>query len=503
MVLLLDLPDMLIVAVLQKWINVADLAWLDSAMCSNHARRNFLCLLSEDNFFIDQHCGLKTESYELADLYTSWILRGQIGIAELIVTDSFANVLIRRPYLKLHGYSICNIIVEDVPVIQCTRGEMLGDLRRYCPSVKVLCCRSPVPPAVQISIAAGWKQLTHLTLEGCDINEELVAGVKICQALVKLSLLEITLATHIAALLRNCSLLLQIFTIDVGLRPEDYVAVASRYPLLRELNVLAGVMDDMALIALGTGCPHLTMLDVRYESVTGIGILAVVQNRALVTLQLEECTRATDSALKTVVAYCPLLEVVSVMYCFQLTDIALIALGQHCPKLRVLVVDYMSVTNQGIAAIAAGCPLLEELSVCDCPGTGAALAAIARSCPRLRRFNASHSKAPPDAVLALARYCPLLEHFDIRGSNQVGDDEIKALARGCPALKTLDIIGASVTERGLRAVRKYCRNLQKIELTTRSCPGWTLDKRFFPPEVCVEVNAVIVLPCGRVLVPRS
>jgi hypothetical protein len=178
MVLLLDLPDMLIVSVWQKWINVAVLAWLDSATCSNHARRNFLCLVSEDNFFIDQHCGLKTESYELADLYTSWILRGQIGIAELIVTDSFANELIRRPYLKLHGYRICNIIVEDVPDIQCTRGEMLGDLRRYCPSVKVLCCRSPVPPTVQINIAVGWKQLTHLTLEGRDINEELVAGVE-------------------------------------------------------------------------------------------------------------------------------------------------------------------------------------------------------------------------------------------------------------------------------------------------------------------------------------
>jgi F-box/leucine-rich repeat protein 2/20 len=262
-------------------------------------------------------------------------------------------------------------------------------------------------------------------------------------------------------------------------------------------------MDDTALIALSTGCPHLTILDARDEFVTGIGILAVAQNRALVTLQLEECTRMTDSGLKTVAAYSPLLEVVSVMYCFQLTDIALIAIGQHCPNLRVLVVDYMSITDQGIAAIAAGCPLLEELSLSDCPRTGPALAVIARSCPRLRRFNASHSKAPPDAVLALARYCPLLEHFDIRGSNQVGDEEIKALARGCPALKTLDIIGASVTERGLQAVRKYCRNLQKIELTTRSCPGWTLDKRFFPPEVCVEVNTVIVLPCGRVLVPRS
>jgi hypothetical protein len=58
--------------------------------------------------------------------------------------------------------------------------------------------------------------------------------------------------------------------------------------------------------------------------------------------------------------------------------------------------------------------------------------------------------------------------------------------RGCAELRRLDIYGTSVTELGLRAIRKHCKNLYFLGVKASMYPGGVFDEHYFPPALQVE-----------------
>jgi hypothetical protein len=347
--------------------------------------------------------------------------------------------------------------------------------------------RIPLSATTYAVIADNWRNLTHLTLEEDITGDEYVSIGENCQSLVQLSMWGGRRPPQLRRFFQVCSPNLEAIGMGIPLEPSDYVAIASRCHLLRELDGPTDQMGDAALVALGFGCPLLCSLELENNrEVTNAGLVAFVQSGALTTLSLDFCDHLTDEGFRVVAQRSPLLEKVEIRNCM-VTDVTIIALGRHCRNLRTLAIDGLSVTGEGLQAIAAGCPLLEELSTTDCEEVGPAIEAIARGCSRLRVLVVAEEDVPAEAVRALAACCPLLEDVMLCGV-EIGDAEITALVRGCPLLTKVSTSNTSVTIRGLRAIRQHCKMLEEIELNASIFPGGEIDYDFFPSNVHVWVT---------------
>jgi hypothetical protein len=469
MSLLCDLPEVLVGSLLVSWVNVEHVGRLDSALCNISQRPTFLKLVNRDNFVFgrpsvcqgrDQEVGLRLFQFQL------WLVERDIAVAELAICGSLTHDADKRSrYLQRHGKHIHRVTVGvDAGKLRSCEAAIV-DLCVHCPNVTVFECGIPVSSTTTTAIANNWKKLTHITLADNIIGDEHVLIAENCQSLVKLNIWSISWAPDLCRMLhklfRVCSPKLQSISMGTILEPSHAIAIASRCPLLHNLRRFE--VDDAVLVALGSGCPLLSRMDLMYNRlVTDIGLVAFARNGALTDLWVEECDNLSGDGLRTAVQYSPLLQRVDFKNCMA-TDATLVALGQHCHDLRVLsVYQTPTVSHEGWAAVAAGCPLLEEMNAWDCDDVGLAIEAVARGCPRLRVVVASEAVVRAEAVLALAECCPLLEEVNIVGDD-IGDQEIIALARGCPALRELNLIGTAVTSVGLRAVGEHCKKLSEIE----------------------------------------
>jgi hypothetical protein len=489
MSLICDLSEVLIDSLLLSWVKVEDVGRLDSAMCNKFQRAVFLSLINRDKFVLD-HSSVRQDRGEpvdsRVDQFISWILARHIAVAELSVSTSLVNDTDKRlKYLQHHGKHIKRVTLGDGAGVPRKCKSAIEDLCGCCPNVTLFESSIPLPAATYTAIA-NWKKLTHLTLEDYTVGDEFLSIGEYCQSLLELNMWGRRIP-QLQKFFKVCSPNLQSIGMQTSLEPEDYVSIASRCHMLRKLEGPTDLMDDTALIALGSGCPLFSALDLEYNRlVTDAGLVAFSRNGALTDLWLDSCDRLTDQGFRAVAQCSPLLQHVGFNNC-TVTDITLIALGRHCHDLRKLTISDASVTGEGLAAIGAGCPLLEEVNAWDCDGIGPAIAAIARGCPRLRVLAASEADVPAAAVLALAECCPLLEEVGVSGE-EIGDEEISALVSGCPVLRRLQITGTFVTLEGLRAIREHCKMLKEIELDAELFPGGEPVYEFFPHEVDVEYN---------------
>jgi hypothetical protein len=261
-----------------------------------------------------------------------------------------------------------------------------------------------------------------------------------------------------------CSPKLLSISTGASLDVADYIAIASRCPLLQSLNSMTGGMNDAALVALGSGCPLLRSLVLEYnEHVTDAGLAAFARNGALTTLWVARCEYLPDEGFCAVAQCSPLLEQVYYeLHCDRCnSDRRRPALPQPAPaRSRRNRCD-----SRRIGSYRTGLPVAGGNRSLGLHTSGT------RRGSRGSQLSPSACVAIPDSCragcggTALAVCCPLLEEVGV-GGEEIGDEEITALARGCPALWRLVIPRTSVTTTGLRAIRYYCGNLKEIELSS-------------------------------------
>jgi hypothetical protein len=524
--LLWNLPNELIHNVLASWIDAQDIGHLDSAVCGELVRENFLRAVRAPGFAIRQYESRTLNhkhSCELDDWFAAWIMTRDFRITELTVTGSFvSNRQGRINYLKRHGKQINSILFQHEAAERFTSAaKVMKDLCELCPNVLSLDLCLQFSTKTLAHVANRWKHLTNVRL-WVDLDEirnteairragrDLIAFCVNCPALVELSLCGMLPRSVVVEVLRVSSPTLQKIKLPTMLIAGDFEIIGSRYPELRELDVLPCSFDDAALLILATGCPNLSSVPTNAE-ITDVGIVAVARNGALTTLVLSPngnvtdvgiCAVAancsllqsidlgcsvqfTDAALIAVAEGCPLLEDITLYECASLTAATLVSIVTHCHNLRKLCFWNTNLSRVGLDLVIWACPLLEELTFDRCGKMGPALGAAARGCPRLRCLTASDVDVSPKAVLTLAKCCPLLQDVELDCSARLGDRDVTALARGYPRLRTLNIVGTSVGEKGLRAIREHCKALKRIALEDRMFPGWKCDYAFFPAGVIV------------------
>lgn len=199
--------------------------------------------------------------------------------------------------------------------------------------------------------------------------------------------------------------------------------------------------------------------------VTNIGIQAVAGccHATLRRLEMARCERLTADSCGWIAGVlgcgappCALLDSLDIGECSRMSDDALRFIAVGCGRLRFLrLAGNAWVSDAGVAAIARGCPRLEVVDVGDCRGVGDKGLRSLAQCTRLRTVLAPRiSPTIRDAgVRALSRGCRQLATLDIAGARSVSEGVLGVLATRCQEIRTLNVTGcACVTQRTLEAL---------------------------------------------------
>jgi hypothetical protein len=475
------LPDALIRDLLLEWVIPVGIGRLDSALCNRLERANFLRVAHTPNFilFLDQMAIYKPGIIVRLPKFNTWLILRQIAAALLDVdalVEQDDNA--RSAYLKKFGEHVISVSRMNY-FYASTRAtdSMLGELCALCPNVKVFNCQARLGAIGKTHVAAGWKQLTHLTVCISEPYENFVAMGEACQSLVKLEIDARALSQPPAADMKTwakffnvCAPTLRRITTRLTFDEATYRAIAGRCPLLEDLEVTTHRMNDAALMALADGCPNLSGLDLQYNAVGDAGMSAIARNGALTSLGLKDCFSVKDAGIQAIAGGCPLLRTLVIAAMRHVADPALTALGQHCHQLRAVHLTRVGFTAAGLRGLAEGSPLLEELRVQECEHAGPGVEAVALNCPQLRILFVSDTQVPAKAVTALAQHCPLLEKVRVWGK-KIGDAEIAALTTRCDRLTHLDVARTSATEQGLRSAVLQSTALKYIAVDKDADPS--------------------------------
>ena len=176
-----------------------------------------------------------------------------------------------------------------------------------------------------------------------------------------------------------------------------------------------------------------------------------------------------------------------------ISDITMTNVAHECHMLReIVIMQCPSVTTSGLTALASHCPLLEHLTIKGCAGVGnRALQEVARKCPRLEYLDASGCPQITDLALKeLFVACSQLSTVILQHCNQITDEAfahyigknvqvldllecqqvtnktLLSAAHHCGLrLRILKLSGSGISDTGVSAVARECRELRVFELT--------------------------------------
>jgi hypothetical protein len=489
-----DLPDELTSSLLQSWISVADLSRLDSAVCNTEDRPNYLAIIKSPTFVVRSSCFNEMERPHAFDedeerevmrrlrmAYMAWIMKRDISTSvidvEVVLAHSAHNT---GHYLTQHG----KIVTEVVCSAPSELGEydsVIGDLCGHCPHVRAFICNAWLGSAAKLHIATSWSELTKLTVQLYEGDNNFAMFGARCRVLTELTIICYNSDEYVGPgpeFFQLCAPTLRKITTTSKCFEEPVLhIIAARFPLLEELET-TDTVTDAVLIALSTGCPCLHSLTLSSCPITDDGIVAVARNRALVTLSLTWCSAVTDAGLRAVAENCPQLEHLRLSHMPLVTDAAIVSLGKHCRNLRGVDLHVEDLTPAGLRTLAKGCSQLEDLQLWGCYDIGPAVEAVAEHCPKLRTLRVSHAQVPATALLALAKHCPCLEDVRLEGDD-IRDTAVVALVSRCQQLYKLDVCQTAITPGGVHAIVRRCgRRLREMYVPLRVNP-YSLDTENF------------------------
>jgi hypothetical protein len=505
------LPDSLIYNLLSVWVDTVDFGRLDSALCNELERENFLRVARSPQFVLDPPAGVISQAP-----FTNWLFKRQFSTSALDVNALLKqNCLARSRYVEQRGHHVVTVNTSSVSISTGALGSALPFIVRtvnrssacistdaqdsalqfickYCPNVRIFHCRGRLG-AVGMSHVVKWrKTLTHLTVTMVEAQEDFsVLGVA-CQSLSEVTIRSNGQATgrgsSWARFFEVCATTLRKVSSTLPFNDLICRTIAARCPLLEELDL--PTMSNATMVALANGCPKLHTLKMSHccgPNLTGIS--AIAHNGALTQLSVAYSSCVPNEVIHEVAVHCRQLQHASFVSAVLLTDSSLAVLGQNCPKMRSCHFENLNISHEGLQSLAVGCQLLEELRVLRCRAVGPTLEAIPLNCPRLRVFLVSEVAVSVNVVATLGERCPRLEKVRITG-RQIGDAEVSALTRQCEKLTHLDVRGTSVTSLGARTFALQSKALKYLVVS------WVADPCLAPGHgvslLCWETETAFV-----------
>jgi len=172
----------------------------------------------------------------------------------------------------------------------------------------------------------------------------------------------------------------------------------------------------------------------------------------------------TDLGVRFFATRAPDLVDINLQGCSKITDSSLSIIAQFCKKVRVLNVSGCDkITNYAIQIIAQEANYhLEELYLNDCRQiTGGVLEHLAFYCPNLKRLSLRDTSVSGDEVALLCKKLSLAE-LNLQGLS-ISDDDLLSIATSQYNLEILDVSFChKISEKGLQKGLSWCTNLHEL-----------------------------------------
>jgi hypothetical protein len=452
MSLLTRIPEALLTSVLSKWLTIADVAHLDSAVCNKALRCDFFNTAYRSGITKLQYPStIESSPRTVCDAMNAWIFAKGAMVDALFVTPVLVHChQRRREYLEMYGYAVRWVSHAHWSnprreyTLHCRFSE---DIAQYCANLELY--------------HGGW-------------------GVT---------------DTILVKLFQRCPLLKEVKGLGDDCTRE-VIMVLSRYcHNLRRVELGRWHLDESCLIALVRSNPDLVVLDVYCMNATGKFVRELANH----------CSRLVE--LEIHMAELPLSSLCVLMKsCLGMKSLQFHACGltagevEHgvYDNMRVLIFNQVDITDDELGNLLQACPNLTELEVLSCRrqernvtlpigarcpnlqkftsyGTvhdacDELLIELGRNCPHLKYIDLpNRSHVTTEGMSSLARHCPLLDYVNIWGCEQVGDGFLTVLARHCPGLRMLYVSECPlITYQGLQVVMAGCTALEELDV---DCDG--------------------------------
>jgi len=253
----------------------------------------------------------------------------------------------------------------------------------------------------------------------------------------------------------------------------------------------------------------------------------LVRNPSLMSINLSDCSRVTDSSMTLLGQLAPSLQILDMSYCTDITDDGLSAfssgsgntgiitpegamcqqpLGEANPTLPPLVelsfTQCHRITDRGLACLLLRprCLHLRRLDLGHCVGvSGDAMCDVARHCRQLQYLLLTNCHELPESCLfAIATHCSELVHLDVFNcSDMVTDSGTQALAAGCSRLHTLNMYNCkNLSDAALRTLAQSCKGLR--ELIISSCVLVSDSGLYALADHCRELQLLDLSYCTKI-----
>lgn len=451
---LLLLPEELLASLLSDWIDVKDLARLDTAYCSRSKRPGLLAdLASCVTQNIEPLCERREQRTRWAkiDGLMAWILQRNICVSAVYVTTCIANYVRRLPaYLQRNGGRIRKVYYNstslEIPVKHLE--STLELLSQHCPNItNVTCPRSFTAPFSHHLRA--WPNLQSITVGAAVTDLDLQFIALNFTHLTRMDGSGYVTATSEGwkQFIEARGAALTHFSTSSWLTENAFVAIAEHCPQLRSLSINWTRTKGALAKMIAQGCPLLQSVNLSpYGATSPDVVLAFAQGCNLRELMF--CTRGCgEETINAAIERCAGLRKLSVVI-DQMCDIFAV-ISVNCSQLQELELVWLSAESQ--------MRLNDQL-------VAIALANKNLLCLRLRGpFSERGSTGVDDSVLmAFAANCPLLTDVTIEGTNGITDAGIIALAQSCRWLRTNRLKTTIVTLVGMRAIAAHCRHIEEV-----------------------------------------
>ncbi|OVA07797.1 F-box domain [Macleaya cordata] len=242
-----------------------------------------------------------------------------------------------------------------------------------------------------------------------------------------------------------------------------------------------GGVTDLALQAVGKGCPNLKQLSLRRCSVSDDGFVAFARSAAsLESLQLEECNSITQSGVLIALSNCGKLKSLNLVKCLGIKDIvSRLTLPSSCESLRSLsILNCPGFSNASLALVGKICPQLQYVDLSGlCAITDSGILPLLQSCKAgLVKVNLSGCMNLTDTVIsALAKlHGETLQLLNLDGCRKISNASLVAIAENCSLLKELDVSKCAITDFGIAALS--CAKELELQILSLSGCSQVSDK---------------------------
>ncbi len=373
MITFLSLPNDILILVLCEWVNIVDLTFLDSALCSTISRCIFLDLISCSNFV---HRELASQFFNTH--YFEWLILRKINLNDLFLDFRSAE---EKIIVNEMGGSIFNHM-RRINCFYCHLNLKLLDLldkfgakiARLHLSITVGSWRALCDESLWHHLIPHFTKITSLNIHKFDdINEEFMENIATrCSNLNEFNFSDPTrsIKTDVIAIILKGNPSITNLTLPWSIdTTESFEIIIPCLNIhLTRLNLRRSVaVTDAVLKNISGKCPNLLALTLGYHSniFSEVGIsTAFINWKLLREFDANGSVSFTDEMLTIIATNCPELRIIDVTGCRKITDVGVCELVSRCKFLTNIDISYISaITGVIFLCIADHCKDLVKLDV--------------------------------------------------------------------------------------------------------------------------------------------